>query len=227
MGVQSSKFVTPVDKIGAKPLDLLLFSSDGVLGDFVGVMQTLKLGKGKWTHAGIVVTSELMPKVKAIKPGKLYVLESVIGFDAPDIEGTYHRSGPQIRDLEEILRTEYRSGTVALFKVKENPFRTGEGIKEARLKFKEIFNEVSQAKYDLLGGFPGLFKCCRKVEEISIVKVYIDETYFCSELVAYVYKKFGIISSDIDPAHVVTEDFLGGDEDGMVIEFEGAPVLIK
>ena len=237
MGNRDSKSTSLINNIGAKPLDLLMFSSNGILGNIIGELEKLELGAGKWTHTGLVITSEIMPDVKSIKPGKMYVLESTLGLEVPDIKGENHRYGPQIRDVEAILQTEYKSGTVALFKLKNNPFRTAptgsfdrtnKDIADIQSKFKDIYNDVSTKEYDIIGPIPGLFPSCRKeFNAIPIVNKYIEERFYCSELCAYVYKQFNIISQNVNPAYVVPEDFMGNDKDGMKIEFDGLPILIK
>jgi hypothetical protein len=44
----------------------------------------------------------------------------------------------------------------------------------------------------------------------------VDDSYFCSELVAYIYKELGILAATITPEWVVPMDFLGYDRDGEI-----------
>lgn len=227
MGNKSTKSQKSVmEKLDAKPLDLIMFSGGGALGTIVKTLEFAELGKGKWTHVGLVVTDELMPH-KGLVRGRLYMLESVLAFSVPDIEGQRHKYGPQIRNLEDVIRSEYRTGEVSLYKVRDNPFRTKEDVSDVIEIFEKVFEEVSGKQYDIVGPFPGLFPCCRTFEKVPIVKRYIDERYYCSELATYVYQQVGIVSKDINPEYVVPEDFVGGDKEGMKIEFIGTPVKIK
>ena len=53
-----------------------------------------------------------------------------------------------------------------------------------------------------------------------------DAFYFCSELVAYIYKKLGIVSQDVNPHEVVPMYFLGYDRDGMRDIVDESPVVL-
>ena len=79
-----------------QPLDLLLLGSPG-----------------QFTHVGLVVTSELLPEVKTLKPGRHYVLETLHQKD---------QFGFHIRDLES-LSTPFAWGHL-----KNNPWRLSSSL---------------------------------------------------------------------------------------------------
>lgn len=59
-------------------------------------------------------------------------------------------------------------------------------------------------------------RCSSSSKSSSLLDTTVDDSYFCSELVAYVYQLIGILPEDLKPETVVPMDFLGYEQDGIV-----------
>jgi len=170
--------------------------------------------------------------------------------DVPDVESGKGKFGVQIRFLEDVIDsyTNRESGSlVAWAPLKDNPWKTKENQKSIIRKVRKLHKEVGCRTYELnflelaASLFPPLRifrKKTKWVEDIGfgILRSFDivegdsedegDSFYFCSELVAYVYKKLDIISVSVNPQEVVPMDFLGYDRDGMRELVEVDPIIL-
>jgi hypothetical protein len=116
-----------------KPLDLILFVGDDFISKTIGdlskgercvpsLTQSDRLPNSNpntplWSHAGVVIDSTVFPHLSILKPGKLYIYESI--FSGSILNFTYSEvlpvdntraarkgrcAGPQIRDLEAVAK---------------------------------------------------------------------------------------------------------------------------
>lgn len=98
-------------KTQIKPLDFVGFHGRGI-SKVVKVFEYLIEGNADITHCGIVVTRKLFPKLKQLRKGRLYVLESTLSKyvgplnpeTTPDVVSGKGKFGVQIRDLELLVK---------------------------------------------------------------------------------------------------------------------------
>jgi len=237
-----------------QPLDLLMFRGGDFVSASIRYLEEKLLGNGSFSHVGIVVTRELMPWLKVLKPGEKYVWESTMSIpigdfveDVPDVESGKGRFGVQIRVLKDVVESYTNAETEALVAwvpLKDNPWACPGHHKRIRKIVRKLHKEVGCKTYELnllelaASLFPILRRFRKKTEWIEDTTYGIlrsfdivegdggDAFYFCSELVAYIYKKLGIVSQDINPHEVVPMDFLGYDRGGMRDIVDESPVVL-
>jgi len=250
MGNLFSKKVKVVSKEGVcitdikhqiKPLDLIVFRGSEFVSDAISFVEKISLGKGDWTHIGIVVTPEIMPIHNSV-PGKLYIWEStmsgkLLGDGVNNIETNGATFGVQIRELEDVLDKydndpKTRVGWCRLIK---NPLdqllNEDINIYNTRRKFvidtvTRLNKQIGNATYD--------YNCCNLFSTVCCTcSSYRREIfghpnrYFCSELVAKVYIELGIIRKNIDPEKVAPEEFLGYTNDGIKQPVDNPVVITR
>lgn len=161
-----------------------------------------------------------------------------IGDGVLDVVSKEKRFGVQIRDLEE-LYPKYTSdkAKIALCELTSNPWSVmpGDSKEKIQKRRKKIINilyrvykKYKDARYEFnpiqLGA--SIFPCMRGLEK-GLNSVMVngvptltnkmglnrDDQVFCSEFVAIVYKKLGVIPSNVDTFRVVPGDFFGMDAD--------------
>jgi hypothetical protein len=95
----------------AQPLDLLLFHGGDTFSDGIRALSKINTGNGDFSHAGMVVTHDILPYVTELQKGKLYIWEATMSYPllgmtdgVPDVESGKGRFGIQIRDLEEVVK---------------------------------------------------------------------------------------------------------------------------
>lgn len=201
-----------------KPLDLIFFTGNEFISNTIRFLEKKRLGKnaGKYSHVGLIVTSEILDHPK-IKKNKLYIWESTMsGFLGNEVYNIDGKSffGSQVRDFDQILNN-YSNVYWSKFTI----IVDFELIKE---KFTLIFNKYNNIPYDanifsLLGS---LFPCMRYVRDHTEFKFINENWLFCSELCFKVYQELDYYDKKFDPRNVVPEDFLGLDEDGIPKLFE-------
>lgn len=208
-----------------RPLDLVAFKGTGLLSTAVSISQDVVLGKGggAWTHVGILVNSDLMPKLKNAKPGHWYVWESTSLADTADIESMSMKLGVQIRNLEDVCKAYGMvNGTrCSVFKLTHNPWVAAGDNAVAREAIRALIERMhislSGRPFDFTGGVPALCPCIRKVRDENIVLASLhDYAMYNAELVAQVYCALGITANNINTANVVPGDFFGRDRDNEI-----------
>jgi hypothetical protein len=197
------------------PLDMIFFHGGELISKIIHIMEKLTVGSGEYTHVGCVVNDELLPDC-GLEHGQWYVWESTFSsklFKSGDIgvlgtEGGHF--GPQLRKLDKVVPAYLsKQGTaMALGKLRGNPWLDVSMRPRIIKKFRKVFNEYNDIRYDynpisLLGSI------------IKPLRTHNDKL-FCSELVAVVYVKLGILPADVDPAGVIPMDFFGIDADKVV-----------
>jgi hypothetical protein len=194
------------------PLDMMFFHGGEIVSKMIDIMERLTTGSGEYTHIGICVNDQLLPNAH-LDHDTWYVWESTfssahVGSGDVKIVGTEGgHFGPQLRKLDEVVPAYLsKHGTkMALGKLRNNPWNDILHRERLIKKFGKAFEMYNNITYDynpksLLGSM------------IKPLRTH-NNKLFCSELVAAVYVKIGVLSSNVDPSGVVPMDFLGHDRD--------------
>ena len=243
--IQSENLETIFKKI--KPLDLIMFSGNNFISKTIRMVEKEKLGLGTISHVGIVITKELLPHIKELEKGKLYIWESTnskvkLSSFPKDILGQ-SKFGVQIRNLKEVVEYYLQfQGKVFWGKLDQHPFKIKN--KDSLItyhqrkmdiieQFKEIEKNYGNSRFNLsfidLGAsvFPSLRplrSLKNKLQKLFQRKKNKSKKsytpFFCSEFVAMICKKISLLDETIDPANVVPVDFLG-------VKESRSPKLIK
>lgn len=201
-----------------KPFDLLVFKGDDFVSGFISLLEKRGHNKGEggnFTHAGMVVTSDILDNPQ-LQPGKLYILESVIsgklGYGINDINGKGFL-GVQIRALDELLPAyDLPNDTAIAWCPLAKNLEITPTIKE---HFTQLCNSVYGITWDancwslLSALYPRLRPCRPLIEKL----LHTEKWLFCSELIAKVYIDFGILPSYVNPKDVIPVDLVYPEED--------------
>ncbi len=171
----------------------------------------------------------------------------------PNMETGTGKFGVQIRDLEHVVSTYTgKGGRVAWASLYNNPWHRTTFLPKERKKLikniRSLHREVGDRSYNanFLTLLAVIIPCLRdprdEFEEIlteghsvlvswGIHKAKKNDIgpagwLFCSELVALIYQKIGLIPPDKDPRNVLPVDFLGVDVDG-IPRLVDLPLYIK
>lgn len=205
-------------KQNIRPLDLLVFKGDDFVSGIISLLEKRghKFAKGgDFTHAGIVITSEILDE-PLLQPGKLYIMEATIsgnlGAGVPDIHGRSFL-GVQIRDLERLIDAyDYPNTTaIAWCSLTDNPCQTTE-IKQ---RFNQIYNQINGVMWDAncWNLLSALYPCMRPCRPCFDHTLHTEKWLFCSEMVAVVYKHLGILPDYVNPSDVLPADLVFPNED--------------
>jgi hypothetical protein len=199
-----------------RPFDVLLFKGNTLFSKSISVFEHYGNkfpNSGEFSHSGIIVTSEVLNR-KNIFPGKIYILESTFGgYLGHNIKDVDNRTiiGVQIRDLDLVIPESDKPNDtiIACGKLIHNPIDEIP-IEEIREIFSDFCNEhigetYDANPYDLLSS---IFPCMRKYREEIDELCHTQNWIFCSELVAMVYKRFGVYPPNINPKDVVPRDII-------------------
>lgn len=231
-------------KVQMQPLDLLLFRGKGKPSEFIQWLEETMLGNGIFSHCGIVVSQELMPWLKFLEPGALYVWESTMSIPignfvdgVPNIETGKGWFGVQIRPLEDVIKAYTdieEEAYVAWTPLLASPWINMDR-KSLQKIIRKLHKEIGTKTYELnfLELLASIFPCLRPLrDETEWIEDNVqhilrswnlvepqdensDMFYFCSELVAEIYQKVGVIDPSLNPSDVLPMDFLGYDQDGI------------
>ncbi len=220
----------------ASPLDLLLFKGGDLFSTTIRFIEELTTGYGDYSHVGIIVTKDILPNVGGLEDGKLYVWESTMSHSlggmtdgVPNVETGKGRLGAQIRDFKEVLKSYTQSeGTeVAWCKLIDNPWNPIDEnlslLAKRRKKLAKVMmkchRDYGNKVYELnvLSLLASVIPCLRPARDtVEWDEDEEDQDFvFCSELVALIYRRLGVLGKEFDPSNVVPVDFLGCDADGM------------
>jgi hypothetical protein len=141
-----------------QPLDLILFQGADFVSQAIRKVELKTRGDGDFSHVGLVVTSDILPDVKELVPGRLYVWESTFSgqigsiykdsvLNAETGKGTF---GVQIRDLEEVI-TAYEAtpnAKVAWGHLQKNPWRLASTKQSLIETMRGLHAKFSQRVFD-------------------------------------------------------------------------------
>ncbi len=225
-----------------KPFDLLLFSSDDYVSEFIKFAQVrelkkpdiisrgeIRISKGDisggdiFSHVGILVTSDVIDH-ESIAPGKYYILESTIGGNVVDVINGKFSRGVQLRDFDDVCKAYLTLGDgsnkIAWAPLLRHP------LNDVKQKFTEIFNVVHNLPYDWnpvdIGS--AISPWCQRHRDLidRLLRLNGQSWMFCSELVATIYKDFEILPETITPVDVAPMDYIGYGSDGGQL-----PIVVK
>lgn len=192
-----------------RPLDLLLFDSDGTISTVINTIQKFKIKDSKWSHVGILVNKSIMPYISNLKEGKWYIWESVMTqktgmlpseYKIVDIETQEGVFGVQIRDLELVLKEKIKKKDqrFAIAKLINSPFDNENLNKRQELisKIKKIQKDYFHRKYDF--NITNHMSTVIDLPKINLPIKLEKTSLYCSEFAAIVYKELGLLSADID-----------------------------
>lgn len=210
-----------------RPLDIVLFRGSDFVSDFivwaekmsVKTSKTLGVSKHEFSHCGVVVTKEIIDHPNMIE-GRLYVLEStasgILGNNIKNIDGN-SLIGVQIRDLEALIPAykKTKKAKVAIGTLKIHPYNTI-GEKTTKNISQSFYNYVGGKYYDADPIVLGSAVCFRARKIKEKLKIGGEEYFFCSELVAELYKRLELINERANPEYCVPMDFVGKDVDEII-----------
>lgn len=140
----------------ARPLDLLLWRGEDFISNTIRHFSDKAVGNGDFSHAGMLVTRDILPSVTEMKKDRLYVWEATMSYPlcgitdgVPNIETGEGKFGIQIRDLEEVVQAYVAdSDDTALgwARLSYNPWVRGrdERKDDAMKRRKEIVRKIRQ-----------------------------------------------------------------------------------
>lgn len=190
-----------------KPLDIMFFRGNGIFSDSISFAENAIINDGKWSHAGLVITNDIIP-IENGEDGKLYLWESttIDGGEPEDVERKVGVNGVQIRDLEQVIN-DYNDDihtVIGWSKLPNNPLDEKER-KDVINKLRQFHLETKGMLYNNIptGLCTALFSCCGKVNDaqnsLCCDSCNSNNRLFCSQLVAEIYRLLNIIDKKIDP----------------------------
>ncbi len=239
-----------------QPFDLLAFRGGDIMSDLISVLEKYEFEVGNFTHVGMAVTSDILPKYKdfVLEKGKVYIFESTFTYNVkgftdgpPDVITGSGWFGVQLRDLEEVIpryitneKTE-----VAWCPLIDNPFSKKSNRKKLAKKFTKFFESYEGRCYemDVESLLAAMFPCLRSIRSVrdSIfehlyntlhIHGYMKDSegpagwQFCSELVANVYQMIGIIPKSVNTKNILPINFFGYDTEN-IPSLVHNPIFIK
>lgn len=200
-----------------QPFDLILFLGSDPVAKFIKQIQLLKVVPGLnrpfhnlWTHSGILIDKTVLP-LPFMEDGKFYVYESVFSgrvagyvysrvlpVDHIVKKHSYHL-GPQVRVFEDVV-AEGESDVAVCPLNEESRAKVGDILKQDPDYFLKLYQKYKDFGYPLtilpqyMAASENLFdnlnnRLAKYFPNNSQSK---KRTIFCSELVAEVYRSFGL-----------------------------------
>jgi len=194
-------------KMEFQPLDVIFFRGDGIFSKVIRLYEQHghKIpNMSEFSHVGMVVTSEILEHPKIV-PGQLYILESIVASHRiPTIEGTL-RSGTQLRNLDQVVTSFDQSPKtkIAWARLIKRP-----NPHNLKTRFTQIFDKYNKTSYDInpyslqSSVFPFMRPLRKHVTKICNS----HDWYFCSELIANIYKDLGVYPTTVNPEDVLPRD---------------------
>lgn len=186
------------------PLDLILFGSRDPISKTIQLMESIWYKDHRFSHVGIIVTSDVLPSLTFLIPGRLYILESNFTYGySPDVESGYGKIGVQIRDLAHVLKDYTKEDRIVWLSLKDNPWNKYRSmcIQVMENIWKKYRNKgLDLNPIDLLSSVSPFFAMYRDDD--------IDDEVFCSEFVTLIYQCLGVLPKGIDPRDISPMDFL-------------------
>lgn len=216
----------------AQPLDVIFYHGTGIFSTTIRILETLVTDDSRFSHVGIVVTSELLPNVLQLEQGKKYIFESNLVIPnvtdgTPDVRTGKVRFGVQIRSLEEVAKaftTTEKGNYIALSGLAGSPWSDDKLKTVLTDKVSKFVEEYGYKGYELnpFSLFSAIFPCCGRVNQVVEHKIVdglktipfmndtldidvttvADSTVFCSELAVRLYQRLGIIPNTVDAQSV-------------------------
>jgi len=203
--------------LNLQDFDLVLFRGGDGVSHFIQKLSKARLGNGDFSHVGMIITSKTL-RYRGLEDNKLYIFESTMSGNLSDgvnnINGQSYL-GSQIRDFAEVLKAYDApdNTAIAVRRLVNNPLDTML-IEEVRERMSFIFGEWNHRPYEII--LSQLFYAMIPPLRVFRREELENKFVFCSELVARIYKEFGILPANCNPSDVVPVDFATQDEDNIV-----------
>lgn len=167
-------------------LDLIFFRGKDFISTAILEVEKITTGENQWSHVGLVVSKKLLPLVEQLKPGRLYIWESVLssnfimGTDGIlDVETSKGFFGSQLRDLKDVVRAYNENcGKVGLSRLINNPWKDEHQRPRIISLFSKLHKDYCHAPFDVnpLGCLGSAFRCLRPGRNFLDVLVF-QENY--------------------------------------------------
>jgi len=218
---------------GIQPLDLIFFRGHDFISRLV-LRAEAHLGCDRFSHVGLVVTSEILPNIPELESGKLYLWESTSTDKrdpVTDVEDGKRHFGVQIRPLEDAVKVYSEGGEVTWGRLRNNPWTDITRRNEIRKVLSDIHEQFGRRTYEanvlslLAVVFPWLRKARDAVDTVIIDGYKLFRSWsstligppdvpvagwlFCSELIAIVYQNLNVLDKGQDVRNMAPADFLG------------------
>lgn len=213
-----------------RSFDMVFFKGVDLTSSIIRVLQHRNMkvpDYGDFSHVGMIVRYDMLKKIfpdnKDITEDGVYIWEAGIGgkfgCDVYSIDGKAIL-GVQLRKFDDVMReydkspfTEIAIGTLInnpVNKYKPTDAKYKDYMENLGDKFKVIYEDYGKANYDInifsLAGAidPKIRPFAGKLEKF----LETQKWYFCSELLANVYKDLQVYPKEVDPRHVVPRDLV-------------------
>jgi hypothetical protein len=249
MGHKSSKNIKPIEnaitlndlKEQMQSFDLLCFRGHEFVSDTIAKVQNYAFGNGNWTHVGIVLKTDILD-FKNGKSDKIYVWESTmsgsLGDGVNSEETNQGKFGVQIRDLDKVIQ-KYITDDVTKIgwcKLLNNPLNRREKdtdetyqrrLNRIKRRIKRFYINHGDATYDfkVITMAKTIFPFINKNKFLKKI-FHTNNLYFCSELVATIYKLIHVIDKSVDPEGIAPVELLGYTNDN-IGKIVAEPILLK
>ena len=205
-----------------KPLDAIFFKGTELVSKSIIKFQEIVLGKGEWSHVGLVINKSIMPSLN-VKDDELYIWESTISSDNSlitndptlDAESQKPVFGVQIRKLSDVIANSNKNGVeLGYAKLLDNPIdkKDTESEDEYKMRLYIIRNKLNALhkryyhrtyEINICRLFAALLSCCFCCRSSCCIG---KRWKFCSQFVAIVYQNLGLLSNKFDAAVIVPQD---------------------
>jgi hypothetical protein len=203
-----------------RPFDLILFRGADFISDSIRKLQKIASTKGEFSHVGIVVNTDILPNIKNAVPGKWYIWESTmsgkLNDGINDVETGEAFFGTQIRSLDEIIEKYSKNPKtkISFAQLSNNPILKKQNESEELYQYRlsilkrniqDVYNQYNHRRYDanLINLLSTILPFCRWLRNCRR-----NESFFCSELVAIIYKKIDILPWYINEEDITPETFI-------------------
>jgi hypothetical protein len=211
----------------ASPLDIIAFKvkNDGNSSKFAE-----ETPNNEFSHIGIIVTRDILPNIKALVPGKLYVWEPFVVYNIAS--HLINQGGIMIRDLEKLHMKDFNLlyGQLSSNPWKIRTFDAKTTLKDQRLfiinKFKELHKTCdknpkilsrSHAKKSSIFFHRNSYKNKHQLDDGIVFSVGLPaddgfgKVVFSSEMITTMYKKVGLLPKNVNPKTSTACDFFDGE----------------
>ncbi|GFP76247.1 hypothetical protein [Clostridium fungisolvens] len=153
--------------------------------------------RSRWSHVGMVVRPE---DIGITRSDRLLLWESNILLNLPDVELKESKVGPMLVDLEKRLITDVEDKKDNRFQIRYNGCEITEDMLE---KLKTFVGKVH------MDTFPeSEFNLSKEFFEARVLhKEIINDSYFCSELIADTFIHMGLLTRRYAPNSYAPKDF--------------------
>ena len=248
--VEIIMFIQKID-----PLDLIVFKGDSTFSKVIAKLEKFQTGSGEISHVEVAINQHWCSRVKSDTDTDFCLSwgSTLSTGDAPNVETGEVACGVQIRSMSSVIKgyLSHPGTNVGLCKLLRNPIFRREGettrcydqrVGKLRASLDSAYDDYNGLKYNanpiaLLGSvFPQLRPIREKVDVVLDKVGSANDWLFCSEFVALLYQRVGVIDDStngakdghtMDAKDVLPVDFLGydADSDGLVNPICQSPPL--